>query len=125
MKNPIETQANLILRTRKARRIAREIESAPFDEEQGKAMFAGVPGVAKPSFDDRGEIVPVAGHDGEATADWSDETISGSSATGQELTAFILSAGPQTPEAIARRAAVAGSILGIITVERAARIAKC
>lgn len=117
------SEAARLLASPQARRKRARIERERFTEEDGRAMYERVPSATKPTFDDDGEIVPTAEHDGSRA--WTDEAITGASTSAEGLASFILSAGPQTPEAIARRAAVAASLLGVISIERAASIAKC
>ena len=120
----LEKEADKLLRKAKAERLTRRQRVEPFDETAGRAMFAPIPGRAKPSFDDNGDIVPVADVDGSGPT-WEPAEVHSASVSVEATITFILSAGPSTPEAIARRAAVAGSILNLISGQRAARIAGC
>lgn len=122
----LEQEADRILRKAKADRLTRRQRSEPFGEAEGKAMFSAIPGKGsvKPSFDDNGEIVPVASVTGEGET-WEPAEVRSAALSIEQTLSFILSAGPVTPEAIARRAAVAASILGIVTTRRAAKIAGC
>jgi len=110
----------------KALRLTRRQGAEVFNEDAGKAMFSGISGRAKPAFEGN-EIVPVA----DVWGNWSDPLAVPVAATkaatlaAEDVACFILGRGPQNPKAIARRAATAAMILGIISTARAAHIAGC
>lgn len=114
-------------RREKAKRLARRQRVEVFTEKEGKAMFDSLPGRSRPRFGDNGKIVLESDIIGRAVckpAAWTDSAIAVASQSAEDVLRFILSAGPMTPRAISRRAAVAASLLGLISLERAARIAR-
>lgn len=115
-------------KSRKRRSLARRLRES-FTQADGERMFDSV---RKPSGRLRdgsgfeaGRLVPKAGHDG--LSEVSFDEIRGSVASAEDCLLFIMGAGPRTPEAIARRAAVVASIVlaSQIGAKRAAKLAGC
>ncbi|MBE2180898.1 MAG: hypothetical protein IAE97_10535 [Chthoniobacterales bacterium] len=122
-----------IERQRKRRSLARRLRER-FGEDEGAAMFENI---RRPSgrlrdgaaFDGAGQVVPTVGHEGAVevvdygTHDQHHPVVEAPA----DLLNFVLSGGPMTPSAIARRAAATASLIvaAQVTVERAARIARC